>query len=183
LEELRKYLNLQKFHLLGVAGGGFAALDYAPAHQQYLKSLIIGGSTGQIQETAIQEFIKRIEIPNIRKISGIYREIGPSYRGENPNGVKEWMEIEEHAQQAGTPIQELSSKNTFEKISKINIPVLIITADADLLAPPGLMKIWAKYIKNHQWRVIEDAGHAMNWEKPEIFNRYVVEFLKNNPIR
>lgn len=181
LEALRKYLKIQKFHLLGVAGGGFAALDYAPSHQASLKSLMIGGSTGQISEPEIQNFIKLIEIPGIRKISGIYREISPSYRGENPQGVKEWMEIEEHSQQVGTPNQPLSSKNTFEKISTLNIPVLIITSDADLLAPPGLMKIWAKYVKNHTWKVLQDAGHAMNWERPDEFNSFVLEFLKNNP--
>src|ERR1700733_15413418 len=39
LDALAEYLKLDKFHLLGVAGGGFAALDYAAWHPERLRSL------------------------------------------------------------------------------------------------------------------------------------------------
>ena len=64
LDVLADHLTLGKFHLLGVAGGGFAALDYAAWRPERLRSLVIGASTGQVSDKEIADFIARIEIPD-----------------------------------------------------------------------------------------------------------------------
>jgi pimeloyl-ACP methyl ester carboxylesterase len=181
LDTLMNFLQLGTFHLLGVAGGGFAALDYAAWRPDRLRSLVVGGSTGGLQDKEIADFIARIAIPEIRKQSAHYREIGPSYRGANPEGTRRWIEIEKHARQPGAPFQPLlRSPNTFAKIATIATPTLVIAADADLLAPPALMRIWAAHLKNHEWAVIHDAGHAMAWEQPGPFNDKVLDFLRRH---
>jgi pimeloyl-ACP methyl ester carboxylesterase len=164
--------------LLGVAGGGFAALDYAAWRPQRLRTLIVGASTGAIADQEMTDFIGRIAIPDIRKQSAHYREIGASYRGADPEGTKRWIEIDEHARQPGAGFQpQLRTPNTFAKIAAIPVPTLVIAADADLLAPPALMRLWARYMQNHEWAVVPDAGHAMAWERPGTFNDIVLEFL------
>jgi len=45
LHALADYLSLGRFHLVGVAGGGFVALDYAAWHGDRLRSLVVGAST------------------------------------------------------------------------------------------------------------------------------------------
>ena len=180
LDALADHLKLEKFHLVGVAGGGFAALDYAGWRPERLRSLVIGASTGQISDKEIADFISRIEIPEIRKKPAAYREVGPSYRGANPEGTKLWTEIDEHSRQPGAPSQPLRTPNTFAKIETIPTPTLIIAADADLLAPPALMRIWAAHVKNREWAEIPDTGHAIAWEQPEIFNAKVVEFVRRH---
>ncbi|MGA2944425.1 MAG: alpha/beta hydrolase [Xanthobacteraceae bacterium] len=181
LDALVGYLKLDTFHLLGVAGGGFIAMDYAAWRPERLCSLIVGASTGMIQDKEITDFIARIAIPGIRELSSHYREIGPSYRGSNPEGVKHWIEIDEHARQPGAGFQpSLRTPNTLAKIASITAPALVIAADADLLAPPGLMRIWAAHLRNHEWVVIHDAGHAMTWEQPGRFNDIVLDFLRRH---
>jgi pimeloyl-ACP methyl ester carboxylesterase len=178
LDALADHLKLETFHLLGVAGGGFAALDYAAWRPQRLRSLIVGASTGAIADQEMTDFIGRIAIPDIRKQSAHYREIGASYRGADPEGTKRWIEIDEHARQPGAGFQpQLRTPNTFAKIAAIPVPTLVIAADADLLAPPALMRLWARYMQNHEWAVVPDAGHAMAWERPGTFNDIVLEFL------
>ena len=51
-------------------------------------------------------------------------------------------------------------------------------AGADLLAPPALMWIWAQHVKDAQWVVVPDAGHAVAWEQPEQFNAHLLQFLR-----
>jgi len=140
LDLLADYLKLDRFHLLGVAGGGFAGLDYAAWRQERLRSLVIGASTGAVVDKEIADFSARITIPEIRKQAAVYREVGPSYRGANPEGTKRWSEIDEHARQPGAPVQPLRTPNTLAKIATISTPTLVIAADADLLAPPALMQ-------------------------------------------
>ncbi len=179
LHALVDHLGLDKLHLLGVAGGGFAALDYAAWHPERLLSLIVGGSTGSIADKEVADVIARIAIPEIRKQSAHYREIGPSYRAANPEGTRRWIEIDEHSRQNGAPFQPpLRTPNTLAKIATIPTPALVMAADADLLAPPALMRIWAAYLQHHEWAVIHDAGHAMAWEQPGAFNDKVLDFIR-----
>jgi pimeloyl-ACP methyl ester carboxylesterase len=181
LHALADHLKLDRFHLLGVAGGGFVALDYAAWHPERLRSLIVGGTTGGFDDKEIAEFIARIAIPDIRKQSAHYRELGASYRGADPEGTRRWIEIDEHARQPGAPFQPpLRTPNTLAKIAAISTPILVIAAGADLLAPPSLMRLWAANLKNHEWAVIHDAGHAMSWEQPGAFNDKVLDFIRRH---
>jgi pimeloyl-ACP methyl ester carboxylesterase len=181
LDALVDHLKLERFHLLGVAGGGFSVLDYAAWRPERLRSLVVGASTGAIEDPEIADFIARIAIPEIRKQSAHYREIGASYRGANPEGTRRWIEIDEHSRQPGVGFQPpLRTPNTLAKIAAIPAPTLIIAADADLLAPPALMRIWAAHMKRHEWAVIQDAGHAMAWERPDAFNEVVLDFLRRH---
>jgi pimeloyl-ACP methyl ester carboxylesterase len=181
LDALADHLKLEKFHLLGVAGGGFIALDYAAWRPERLRSLIVGGSTGAIADKEVADFIARIAIPHIREQPPHFREIGPSYRGADPQGVARWIAIDEHARQPGTAFQpQLRTPNTLAKLETISTPALVIAADADLLAPPALMRIWAAHLKHHEWAVIHDAGHAMAWERPGTFNDIVLDFLNRH---
>ena len=75
LHALADFLSLQRFHLVGVAGGGFIALDYAASHPDRLSSLVVGASTGSVSDPEIQEFSARIEIPGIRALPAHYREV------------------------------------------------------------------------------------------------------------
>jgi pimeloyl-ACP methyl ester carboxylesterase len=181
LHALAEHLRLNAFHLLGVAGGGFIALDYAAWHPERVRSLIVGASTGAIEDKEVADFIARVAIPEIRKQSAHYREIGASYRGANPEGTKRWIEIDEHARQPGAGFQpQLRTPNTLAKIATIPAPTLIIAADADLLAPPALMRLWSRHLKDHEWAEIHDAGHAMAWEKPGAFNDKVLDFVRRH---
>ena len=180
LEALAGHLALDSFHLVGIAGGGFAALDYAAWQPGRLRSLVVAASTGQLVDDQIREFVARIEIPGLRKLPAVYREVSASYRGSNPEGTKSWIAIEEQARQPGSELQPIRTANTFAKLATITTPALILAAFADLLAPPALMRIWAAHVKNHEWSVVADAGHALAWEQPDIFNQKVLEFVSRH---
>lgn len=178
LEALADHLHLKPFHLVGVAGGGFVALDYASWHPERLRSLIVGASTGAVKDAPVQEAINRIEIPEIRKQDASYREIGPSYRAINPQGVKEWLDVEHRSNsQPGVKTQPMRQPNTFAKIETIKTPTLVVAAGADLLAPPPLMKLWADHLPRHEWAMVPESGHSIAWEKPAQFNALLLEFI------
>ena len=180
LDALADHLKLDRFHLVGVAGGGFAALDYAAWRPERLRGLVIAASTGRVAEKEIADFVARIEIPNLRKLPAVYHEVGPSYRGANPEGTQRWIDIEQHARQPEAADQPLRTPNTFAKIETIATPALIMAADGDLLAPPALMRIWAAHLRNHEWIVVSDSGHAIAWEQADVFNEKVLAFVKRH---
>jgi pimeloyl-ACP methyl ester carboxylesterase len=180
LDALVDHLKLGRFHLAGVAGGGFIALDYAAWRPERLRSLVVAASTGQFSEPEMSEITARIEIPDIRKQRAVYREVGPSYRAADPAGTKRWTDIDENARQPGAPVQPLRTPNTFAKLADVTMPVLVMAADADLLAPPALMRTWAGHLKAYEWATVPDSGHAISWEHPDIFNETVLAFVKGH---
>jgi pimeloyl-ACP methyl ester carboxylesterase len=180
LDALATHMKLGKFYVLGVAGGGFAALDYAAWHQDRLRGLIVAASTGSFSEKIMVDMTNRIAIPGLDKQPVEYVELGLSYRATDPEGTARWNEIEAHARQPGAPSQPPHTPNMFAKIETIQVPTLVIVADADLYAPQAVMKTWAAHIKRHDWKVIDDAGHSVAWEKPEEFNATVLGFLRKH---
>lgn len=180
LDALAAHLKLDRFHLVGVAGGGFVAIDYAAWRPEKLRSVVIAASTGRIQDKEITEFSARLAWPGFATLAEVYREVGPSYRGADPEGTARWVEAEHHARQKGAPAQPLRSVNTFAKLQTLATPALIVAADADLIAPPGLMRVWAPHVKGHEWAVIPEAGHSIAWEQPDRFNEAVLAFVKKH---
>lgn len=177
IEALAARLGLDRFHLVGIAGGGFVALDYAAWKPERLSTLVIAASTGAVAEPEIETFSKRIEIPGVTWPS-LHLEVGASYIGAEPEGVAQWEAIADHARQPGAPSQPLRSPNTFSKLATIATPTLVVAGGGDLLAPPALMRLWAAKLPSHAWLKVPAAGHAINWEQPDVFNEGVLAFLR-----
>lgn len=178
LDEFVDCLGIERFDLVGIAGGGFVALDYAAWRPDRLRRLVVAASTGKIDERAVRDFIGRISNPEVTWPSR-FLEVGLSYMGSNPQGMAEWDRLYQYSRRHGTEEQALRSENTFQKIRGIDIPTLVLAGGADQLAPPSLMRLWVGHLPDHRFQTIPNAGHSMNWEWPDDFNRHVLEFLNS----
>jgi pimeloyl-ACP methyl ester carboxylesterase len=180
LAALADHLALPRFHLLGVAGGGFVALDYAGWRQDTLRSLTVAASTGSFSEGEMQQLTQNLRFEGFLDLPESFREIGPSFRAIEPARVAAWAHAQELAKQPGAEFQPLRTPNTFAKISQIRIPMLAITASADLYAPPTLMARWVRHIPHAKVVAIVDAGHSVPMEQPALFNAAVLNFLERH---
>ncbi len=181
LEALARHLGLERFSLVGIAGGGFAALDYAAWQPQRLERLLVAGSNGQFSEPQMQDFYTRIAVPGLTGRIEVrpYLEVGVAYRAEDPEGFARFIAMEHAARQPDAPAQPLRTPNTFAKVATIRTPTLVLMGGADLLAPPALMRTWARHLPDVRFAEIGDAGHSINWERPDDFNHLMVHFLKH----
>ena len=177
LDALADILKLDRFDLVGVAGGGFVALDYAAWKPDRVRAMVVAATSGQMTEPEMKEFSARIEFAGFRALPPVHRKVGPSYRGGNPEGTRRWMDIEEQAQRPGAPEQKLRTPNTYAKIAAIPTPTLVLAGDADMVSPPEMMRRWSAHLKNHEFDFVPDAGHSIAWEQPDTFNKKVLEFF------
>jgi pimeloyl-ACP methyl ester carboxylesterase len=177
LAALVEHLALARFHLLGVAGGGFVALDYAGWRQDSLRSLTVAASTGSFSEDEMQQLTQNLRFEGFPDLPESFREIGPSFRAIEPERVAAWAHAQELAKQPDAVFQPLRTPNTFAKIAQIRIPMQAITASADLYAPPTLMARWIRHIPHAEVIAIADSGHSVPMEQPALFNRAVLDFI------
>jgi pimeloyl-ACP methyl ester carboxylesterase len=174
------HLGIDRLHLVGTAAGGGMALDFALSFPQRLRSLVVANAVGGVQDGDYLELGQRIRpAPQFDALPPDFRELGPSYRAADPGGTQRWLELEHTSRPQATPPPAQTTRNriTFGLLEEIKVPTLLLTGDADLYAPPAVLKLFAARIKNSESVVVPEAGHSTYWEQPEIFNRTVLEFL------
>jgi pimeloyl-ACP methyl ester carboxylesterase len=105
------------------------------------------------------------------------RELGPSYRAGNPEGVAAWRALEAQAVVGAKVVQKFANVITWAKLETIALPTLLVGGDADLYTPPSMLRLQASHLRNTEMVVIAESGHAPNWEQPDAFNRVLLSFL------
>ena len=68
---------------------------------------------------------------------------------------------------------------TAEEVRALRTPTLLIVGEHDVIAPPAIMKMFQSYIPHARLAEVAGAGHSVYFEKPEAFNRTVLEFLRD----
>jgi pimeloyl-ACP methyl ester carboxylesterase len=181
LNALVGHLNIEKFHILGLAAGGFAVSDYAVSYPKKLLSMVIVCSLFGLWDKNIDERLDFILPKSFGDLPPEFKELSPSYRWAHPEGVHEWINMEKKSKGNGIRHgQKAKSEITWEKIRAGNIPTFFIAGGADLYQPPSMMRAAAREIPHSQTLVISEAGHAVQWEQPELFNRAVIEFFNKH---
>jgi len=180
LRNLIKHLGIDRFHLVATAGGGFVALDYALSFPEQLRSLVVANSIGGMQDDDYVALGRQLRPPQFDALPPELRELGPAYRAANPEGTRRWIELEKMSRQTGVAPQPFRNRMTFSMLDSIKLPTLFITGDADLYAPPPLIPLFTAHIKNSETVIIPEAGHSGYWEKPEVFNRAVLDFIRKH---
>jgi pimeloyl-ACP methyl ester carboxylesterase len=183
LQALMNHLGIDRFHLVGTAGGGFVALDYALSFPERLRSLVVASSIGGVQDEEFLALGRRLRpSPQFDALPPEIREVGPSYRAANPEGTRRWVELERVSRPPGplAPAQTMRHRVTFSLLEGIEVPTLLLTGDADLFAPPFVLQLFAARIKNAESVIVPGAGHSAYWEQPEIFNRAVLGFIRKH---
>jgi len=170
-------LGIGKFHLLGTAGGGFFVADFALSHPDRLLSMTLASTQGGIDEPEYATQVARLTPPQFSALPAELKELGPSYRAANPEGVRRWLELE-HTARTGEPIRQAKANRLdWASLRSIRIPKLILTGEADLYAPPALMRLTLAKVPGWHAAIIAEAGHAAYWEQPAAFNRIFTRFL------
>jgi pimeloyl-ACP methyl ester carboxylesterase len=171
-------LGLERFSLVAAAYGGFGALDYALRLQDRLRALVLATTQGGLVDPDYRAVLERVVSPEIRALPLHLRELGPSYRAEDPAGTQRWIEI---LNEAGHPTarQALHLEITLQMLETLRVPTLLLAADADLLAPPALMRLMAARVPAAQFLMLADAGHSAHWERPPEWNHAVLDFLRH----
>jgi pimeloyl-ACP methyl ester carboxylesterase len=177
LEALVQALGLDRFFLVGAAYGGMGALDYALRFQQRLRAFVLATSQGALTDPDYVATIDRIVPAALRAVPIDLRELGPSYRAENPDGVARWLQIIHESGGETAPRQPRFLTLTLDLLASLQVPTLVLAADADLLAPPSLMRRLADRIPVCEFATIADAGHSAHWERPTVWNDTVLGFL------
>jgi pimeloyl-ACP methyl ester carboxylesterase len=182
LRQLLDHLRIPRVHLVAIALGAFFALDFALLHPKRLRTLTIVSSFLGLDDVE-QDYARanaRLRPPFFEQLPIEFRELHPSYRVGNPEGVEAWLTLARAARAGPRVMPRRPFPMTWSRLSGIGHPVLLMTGDGDLYVPPALLRMQAQHLPTAEMCVVPEAGHAANWEQPEAFNRTVLAFLRRH---
>ena len=173
-------LKIERAHLVGTAAGAIVAIDFALSFPQRVRGLVVANSHAGLQDEEYVKLQRRLRpSPQFEALPAEVRELGPSYRAANPAGTSAWIELERTSRAAGTPtLPKTQNPITFAALEKLAAPALLLGGDADLYMPPSVLRMLKDKIRNAKAVVVPECGHSAFWEQPEIFNREVLNFIR-----
>jgi pimeloyl-ACP methyl ester carboxylesterase len=196
LFNLLTFLDVEKAHLLGLSLGGVIALDFTLMYPEMVDALILVGSpvpgypvelmfTQEQLEQQIQRWTPfnqaRLErnIPAMIELLMDDETLVPSSRYPTArqrvrNNLSEysfaWV-------LDPAPKQELVPP-AFERLNEIHVPTLIIVGSEDHFQLQKSADKLEQDITGARRVMISETNHMPNMEKPEEFNRFVLDFLE-----
>jgi len=183
LEDFVNLLGLEKFHMVSSAAGGSVAADYALSHPERLLSLTVSSNNLAAAQGYIADAAARMKLEAWDELPRWYRELGPSYRAINPAGVAKWTEINGLSETGRGARQKFVNIVTPEKLETLRVPTLLMTGSADMFTPPSVQRLIARHIPDSEVLVAPECGHSIYWERPDLFNRSVLDFIARHGMR
>ena len=191
LYELLKHLGVEKTYVLGISRGGHIAIDFTLEHPEMVDALIpvaagFGGYQGEPTEEEMRLFDKMEELWEKKDfasltdmevrvwVDGFGRtgEVDPQVRKR----VHEMISANySRNQPEGQPI--VLQPPAAGRLSEIKVPTLVIVGDLDASGPQAMADAMERGIPGAKKVVFPGVAHMVNMEKPEEFNRLVLEFL------
>jgi pimeloyl-ACP methyl ester carboxylesterase len=186
------HIGERQAHIVGLSMGGFATLHFGLRHPQRARSLCIGGCGYGAELDKRETFRAEADvIASMIRTEGMaafaeryaYGPTRVQYENKDPRGHAEFKRmLAEHSAvgsantQQGVQKERPSLYTLVEEMRRISVPTLIITGDEDwpCLLPGILMK---QSIPSAALAVMPNAGHAINIEEPDEYNRIVGDFL------
>ena len=185
------HLKLDRAHIVGLSMGGFAALHAGITYPERARSLVIAGCGYGAEPDKKEKFRAECEAA-ASSFESDWAEaakkyaLGPTrvqFQNKDPRGWAEFArQLLEHSPKGlaltmrGVQMRRPSLWELVDGMKRIDVPTLIITGDEDepCLEPALLMK---RSVATSGLVVLPHAGHTINLEAPDAFNRAVFDFF------
>lgn len=185
--------GVDRAHVVGLSMGGFAALHFGLDHPDRALSLVVAGAgygaEKEFEEhfrNVSREVAKQFEEQGSQRFAKTY-SIGASrvqFQNKDPRGWQEFADLlAQHSEvgaantMRGVQARRPSIYDMADRLRNLQVPTLVMVGDEDdhCLQPGIFLK---KTIPACGLVVLPKAGHTLNLEEPEHFNRFVGDFIE-----
>ncbi|WAH36948.1 proline iminopeptidase-family hydrolase [Alicyclobacillus dauci] len=203
VEEVRRYLGLESFYLLGQSWGGALAIEYALEYQENLAGLIISNMTASIPSylkyiNALRDLLPKDIVDTMRA----YEEKGDLDAPQYIDLVTEhlykqhicrcdpWPDAVNRAfahtnAQVYNTMQgahefvftgNLKDWDRWPDLHKIHVPTLVVSGRHDSMNPADIEEM-GRRIPNARVAICENGSHMSMWDDTEAYFRYIKDFV------
>ncbi len=178
---LLRHLGVERAHLVGLSMGGMVAQQFAVDYPYATASLVLAaticgtssGSTGSVPEQLhFIETHSMAEVAATRITNAFTDAVNPVMRGHLIETVA--LNDKDAYERAARAAFGFSLRG---RVEEITAPTLVLFGDGDRVFPMPLLEDLGRRIPGARTVRIPGAGHICNMERPQEFNRAVLDFL------
>lgn len=170
-------LQLDQVRLVAQSLGGWTCLEYTLAHVERVRALVLADTTGTVRP-AVEADPADSEALFAR---GIHPACGERMHREQPQ--LHWLyrclddlslDLDKQALRAG--LGAARTRSTAD-VAGLEVPVLGIAGAEDVVIAPGAVRALVDAVPDGRYEEVPAAGHSVYFERADIFNRLIEDFL------
>ncbi|WP_077328729.1 alpha/beta fold hydrolase [Virgibacillus siamensis] len=195
IEELRKYLGLEKILLLGHSYGGMTAMQYAIKYQSNLAGMILVASSpssrflekakdyvakhGTKEQQEMAEVLWEGNFESSEQLAKYFEVTAPLYSrsfSENPEPRPKTNNSYKAINQGFGGF--MRTYNLIEDLPDIHVPSLVLAGKHDWITPVEENETIAEKLPNSKLVIFKNSSHRIQRDETVEFNRTIVEFVR-----
>ena len=184
------HLNIDQANVFGISMGGMIAQEFALRHPGRVKNLILGctncgGEKAMLsQDPEVVNMLNNIADFDVEQAALAMTKVAvtPWFIQKHMNTL---LELNQLSAQHPTPkhgminqMAAIQGHDTYERLSNITVPTLVITGKEDGLVPPENSATLAQRIPNADLAILSNASHLFNIELAQTTVDVVTAFIQ-----
>jgi pimeloyl-ACP methyl ester carboxylesterase len=170
----------------GLSLGGYVALAFMRRHADRVSGLVLLDTKASADGDQAREDRLRMAGRALAEGTGFVPEVmmpkllGQTSREHRPEVVEQVtaLILEQTAEGiAGAQRGMAARVATTDVLATIKVPTLVVTGEEDAVTGPEVGRDLAAGIPGARFLMVEEAGHLVNLEQPEIVNEALLDFL------
>ncbi|MGY3054823.1 pimeloyl-ACP methyl ester carboxylesterase [Pedobacter sp. UYEF25] len=172
-----KFKNLSQVVLIGNSLGGHVGLVFTTSHQEFVKALVLTGSSGLYENAFGGSFPRRESYDYIQtKVELTFYDPKIATK-ELVDEIFATVNDRSKVIRILTLAKSAIRHNMAKELSKITIPTSLIWGRNDTVTPPEVAEEFYALLPNSELNWVDKCGHVPMMEHPAIFNAYLDKFL------
>jgi len=191
LNELMKGLGIEKACIMGLSMGGYVAIDFTLAYPEQVTALIpvSPGITGYDFNTeTMKPYLDKMREAAQKEDLAMYIEYFQKAWTDGPQREPSQVDSVVRNKIRDMAVNTVSQWNpqsrevrldppAIHRLKEIKVPTLTILGELDMPEIKEIVEMIGTEVPGARKAVIPEAAHVVNMEKPEAFNKIVLDFL------
>ena len=177
-------LEIGPAHVIGLSLGGMVAQVLALEYPNDVRSLVLSNTLCTLPAEARQAMCARGEAAEQNGMAAVIEPTVERWftRGflDSASVVRCRRHLLAHDVGAwASTWRAIADLDTLPRLGEIHVPALVTTGDADVSTPVTAAQLIANAIPGAVLRIMAGAPHMAPYERPDLFNPLVLEFLRS----
>lgn len=181
LAALIDHLGYADVRLVAQSMGGWTCVTYALEHPAKVRALVLADTLARLTHPDFEPHFGDITGGEELFARGIHPAAGERMAKEQPALHYLYREIDA----LSTGVDKLAVRamlaqmwdTPVEAFAALRIPLLCIAGSEDVVIPRGAVAALAALVPGARFAGVPEAGHSVYFERPQMFNQLVEDFL------
>ncbi|MFE0556987.1 alpha/beta fold hydrolase [Paenibacillus sp. NPDC058910] len=184
LDEILEAMNVDTVYIAGVSYGAYLAYHYAIVRPDRVNKIVclaggISGSQFEVMSKMMRAFLPEALFPSERNVRKLLRKLCGTHADafeNNPELMQHWYYLLKYFNNRSMMKHTITIYSAAD-VQAIRDKSLFVMGEQDLLSyyPKAVARLKANGMR---YRIVKDAGHAINHEVPELVHEEIIGFCR-----